>query len=94
MGKFFDALLLPHVFFYQFPNIRRYRHGTPIRFCLYMLAHIFIKPRKEWCEIYNIGLETVLYRINHKGMSVIQALTAPKATDGRPRKKEDHEDIG
>ena len=52
------------------------------------------KSRKEWCEIYNIGLETALYRINHKGMSVIQALTAPKETDGRPRKKEEHENIG
>ena len=44
------------------------------------------KSRIEWCRIYGIGLETVLYRIKHKGMSVLEALTAPKETVGRPRK--------
>ena len=45
------------------------------------------KPRKEWCIMYGIGLETVLYRINHKGMTVYEALTSPKVTNGRPRKE-------
>lgn len=44
------------------------------------------KPRKEWCEQYNTSLETVNYRVNHKGMTLIDALTTPKIADGRPRK--------
>lgn len=42
--------------------------------------------RKEWCEQYNTSLETVNYRVNHKGMTLIDALTVPKMADGRPRK--------
>lgn len=44
------------------------------------------KARKEWCKIYGIGVETVLYRINHKGMTVFEALTTQKEANGRPRK--------
>ena len=44
------------------------------------------KTRKAWCDIYGVGLETALYRINNKGMAIIEALTAPKEAMGRPRK--------
>ena len=42
--------------------------------------------REYWCEKYDIGLPTVMYRINHKGMTVEQALKTPKLP-GRPRKE-------
>lgn len=44
------------------------------------------KPQKEWCEEYGAELMTVRYRIKHKGLSVLEALTMPKMTTGRPKK--------
>lgn len=44
------------------------------------------KPAIDWCEEYGVSYETATYRINHKGMSVYEALTAPKITKGRNRK--------
>lgn len=44
------------------------------------------KTRNEWCEIYGTSIEFVKYRVNHKGMSIEEALKTPKMTDGRPRK--------
>lgn len=44
------------------------------------------KTREEWCKEYGISLPTVLYRINKKKMSIIDALTAEKMCEGRPRK--------
>lgn len=43
------------------------------------------KPARDWCEDYGISYETVMYRVKQKGMSILEALTAPKMTDGRPR---------
>lgn len=45
------------------------------------------KSRANWCEEYEIPLETVKYRVNHKGMALEEALKTPKMADGRPRKR-------
>lgn len=45
------------------------------------------KPAKVWCDEYKVSYETVMYRINHKGMSAIEALTAKKMQNGRPKKR-------
>lgn len=42
--------------------------------------------RSEWCKLYGMEEMTVKYRINHKGMTVLEALTTPKEAEGRPRK--------
>lgn len=44
------------------------------------------KSAIEWCEDYGVSVPFVMYRINKKGMSPIEALTTPKMTDGRPSK--------
>lgn len=44
------------------------------------------RPAKVWCNEYNVSYETAMYRINNKGMSVYEALTAIKMPNGRPRK--------
>lgn len=43
--------------------------------------------REKWCLVYDIGLPTVLYRVNHMGMTIEQALKTPKIQNGRPRKE-------
>lgn len=45
------------------------------------------KTAKEWCRIYDVSYETVMYRINHKEMSVKEALSMEKMTVGRPHKR-------
>jgi hypothetical protein len=35
------------------------------------------KPLSEWCELYQIGSKTVLYRLKHKNMSHKEAVTTP-----------------
>ena len=47
-----------------------------------------VKERKEWCEMYGIELPTVMYRINHMGMTVKEALETRKIQNGRPRRSE------
>lgn len=44
------------------------------------------KSAIEWCEEFGMSYESVVYRINVKGMSILEALTLPKIADGRPRK--------
>lgn len=46
-----------------------------------------VKDTREWCEIFGISYETAMYRINHKGMSVYEALTTPKMAKGRNKKR-------
>lgn len=46
------------------------------------------KPAREWCKIFEKSYETVMYRVNHKGMSIYDALTTPKMTEGRSLRKE------
>lgn len=45
------------------------------------------KTLKEWCSEYNVEPMTVSYRMKRNGMSLIEALTIEKRTDGRPRKE-------
>lgn len=44
------------------------------------------KPIKEWYLIFNTSQPAVAYRMKKLGMTLEQALTTPKMTDGRPRK--------
>ena len=44
------------------------------------------KPARDWCDECGVSYESAMYRINHKGMSVREALTTPKITKGRNRK--------
>ena len=44
------------------------------------------KPLREWYIIFNTSEPAVRYRMKELGMSLEQALTTPKFTDGRPRK--------
>lgn len=41
--------------------------------------------KREICAEYGISVEMFDYRVKHKGMSVIEALTTPKLSVGRPR---------
>lgn len=41
---------------------------------------------RDWCKEYGISYEAAYYRINHKGMTVKEALISPKMSEGRPRK--------
>ena len=45
------------------------------------------KLRKEWCKEYDVDYNMVMYRINHKNMTVKEALETPKITMGRPRSR-------
>ena len=44
-----------------------------------------IVPKRDICAEYGISVEMFDYRLKHKGMSVIEALTTPKLSSGRPR---------
>ena len=44
------------------------------------------KPARDWCNECGVSYEMAMYRINHMGMSVYEALTTPKITKGRNRK--------
>lgn len=44
-----------------------------------------IVPKRDICAEYGISVEMFDYRVKHKGMSVIEALTTPKLSAGRPR---------
>ena len=44
------------------------------------------KPARDWCDECGVSYEMAMYRINHMGMSVYEALTTPKITKGRNRK--------
>lgn len=46
----------------------------------------YTRDAKEWCKVFGISYETVMYRVSHKGMSIYDALTTPKMTEGRPTK--------
>ena len=41
--------------------------------------------KKILCNEYGISVEMFNYRVNRKGMSVLEALTVPKMTVGRPK---------
>jgi len=45
------------------------------------------RPAREWCSQFGVSMETVAYRVKHKGMSIEEALIVPKMTDGRPKKR-------
>lgn len=40
------------------------------------------KTQKEWCEEYGVHAETVRYRMRKMGMTLKEALTAPKLCEG------------
>lgn len=42
------------------------------------------RPKRDVCAEYGISAETFDYRVKHMGMSVIEALTTPKMSVGRP----------
>lgn len=42
------------------------------------------RPKRDVCAEYGVSVETFNYRVKHKGMDVIEALTTPKMTIGRP----------
>lgn len=44
------------------------------------------KSLKEWCDEYGVLAPTVSYRMRVKGMTLEEALTAPKHNQGRPKK--------
>ena len=44
------------------------------------------KPARDWCDECGVSYEMAMYRINHMGMSVYEALTTPKITKGRNQK--------
>lgn len=44
-----------------------------------------IVPKRVVCAEYGISVEMFDYRVKHKGMSVIEALTTPKLSVGRPK---------
>ena len=44
------------------------------------------KPARDWCAEYGVSYETAVYRINHKGMSVYEALITPKIVNGQKKK--------
>jgi hypothetical protein len=43
------------------------------------------KSRKDWCREYGVVEATAIYRVEVKGMSPKEALTAPLSTKGRKR---------
>lgn len=44
------------------------------------------RPKREMCKEYGIAVETFDYRVKKKGMGVLEALTCPLISQGRPRK--------
>lgn len=44
------------------------------------------KPAYEWCKEYGVSIQFATYRVKNKGMSPKEALTSPKANQGRGRK--------
>lgn len=42
-------------------------------------------PKKDVCAEYGVSVETFDYRVKHKGMSIVDALTSPKIASGRPK---------
>lgn len=45
-----------------------------------------VKSRKDWCEDYGMEEQTVIYRVEVKGMSPKEALTTSLSPNGRKRK--------
>ena len=43
------------------------------------------RPKRDVCAEHRVSVEMFDYRVKHKGMSVIEALTTPKMIIGRPR---------
>ena len=41
--------------------------------------------KRDICSEYGISVEMFDYRVKHKGMGVMEALTTPKMSIGRPR---------
>lgn len=44
------------------------------------------KDALDWCKEYGVSKQFVDYRVNVNGMTLYEALTTPKRTDGRPLK--------
>lgn len=70
----------------QANNMRRENIKPPRRSKGTWTINGVTKPMTDWCSDYGVSYSTVMYRVNHKNMSIEDALTTYELPCGRPRK--------